>query len=87
MTTITVSSTGRITIPAAMRRELGWGPGTRLWAEACGDEIVLRRMRSIKELEGIFAHHAILGRTHEREHEIFEKAVAREVMEEMEGYE
>ena len=28
MTTIPVSSTGRITIPAAMRRQLGWGKGT-----------------------------------------------------------
>ena len=86
MTTLSISKTGRITIPAAMRRRLGWGPGTRLHViEQEDGSIVLRRVRSVAELEGIFAGHAVPGMTHEREHAIFEKAVAEEVMAETEG--
>jgi AbrB family looped-hinge helix DNA binding protein len=82
---ITISPTSRITIPAAIRRQLGWEAGTRLSVEVRGEELVLRRVRPLAELAGIFADYAVPGMTHERETELMEKAVAKQVMEETEG--
>jgi AbrB family looped-hinge helix DNA binding protein len=42
MPTITISPTGRMTIPAAMRRQLGIVPGTYLHVEERADGIFLR---------------------------------------------
>jgi len=88
MTTIAISSTGRITIPAAIRRQLGWEPGTRLHVLVKGDEIILRRVRTLAELGGIFAEYAIPGTTHEQEREAMYEYIAqhyREVLEETKG--
>lgn len=84
MTTITISPTGRITIPAAMRRKLGWGPGTRVHVVEQEDgSIVLRRVRTIAELAGIFKDYAIPGMTWEQEREAAEQSIAEEAMEGM----
>jgi len=42
MTTMTVNSDGRITIPAAIRRQLGLTKGSRLHVEQRGDKVFLR---------------------------------------------
>ncbi|MBU0609456.1 MAG: AbrB/MazE/SpoVT family DNA-binding domain-containing protein [Armatimonadetes bacterium] len=61
MRTIAISPTGRITVAAAMRRKLGWEPGTRLYVLVRDGEIALRRVLRVKDLEGIFADPALLG--------------------------
>lgn len=76
MTAVTVSSTGRITIPAAVRRELGWEPGTRLDVSVRGEVIYLRRIRTVAELAGILRPYAKPGTTHEQEREAMYKAIA-----------
>lgn len=83
MTTITVSSTGRITIPAALRRQLGIVPGSRLYVEVRDDEIILRRIKTVAELKGILADRAIPGMTWEQEREAAERSIAEEAMEGM----
>lgn len=84
MVTLTISKSGRITIPAAMRRKLGWEPGTRLHViEQEDGRIVLRRVRSVAELGGIFKDHAIPGTTWEQEREAAEQSIADEAMEGM----
>lgn len=58
MTKVRVSEQGRITIPADVRRKLGIQPGDELALEAREDEAVLRPLRSVDELFGIFHEYA-----------------------------
>jgi AbrB family looped-hinge helix DNA binding protein len=80
MTTLKISDKGQITLPATMRRKLRLEPQSRVTVEVRDDAIVLRPVKSIKELEGIF--HAYVPNpplTWEEEREIMERAVAEEV--------
>lgn len=47
MTTVTVSDKGQVVIPAAIRRRLGLGPGSKLDFELEGDSIRVRPQKSI----------------------------------------
>lgn len=55
MTTITVSTQGRITLPAEVRRRLGLAPQARLELEVRGEEILLRPARGETELPGLLS--------------------------------
>jgi len=83
MTTISVSPTGRITIPAAIRRQLGWEPGARLWVEEREGGLLLRRLRTVAGSRGALKNYAIAGMTWEQEREAAEQAMADEAMEGM----
>ena len=58
MTTGLVSERGQLTIPAAARRKLGIQPRSRVEIVVRDDEIVIRPLKSIRELRGIFRHYA-----------------------------
>jgi antitoxin PrlF len=60
---LTVSSRGRITLPAALRRRLGMGAGVRLEAVEGADGLKLRVVRSVPQsdvasLAGMLVAHA-----------------------------
>jgi AbrB family looped-hinge helix DNA binding protein len=58
MAVIRVSNRGQITIPAAARRKLGIKPESRLEIEVRDAEIVIRPLKSIGELFGVFSEYA-----------------------------
>lgn len=59
MITVQVSDKGRITIPAAMRRELGLEAKSRVVIEMHGDnEFTIRPLQSVEELGGISQNYA-----------------------------
>ncbi|QTD46083.1 AbrB/MazE/SpoVT family DNA-binding domain-containing protein [Ottowia testudinis] len=41
MTTLAISDNGRVLVPAALREELGFKPGTRIYAEVKDGSLVL----------------------------------------------
>jgi AbrB family looped-hinge helix DNA binding protein len=51
MSTLLVSSKGQIVLPAAMRRKLGWGAGTRLEISEEADGLKLRVIRSVPQAD------------------------------------
>lgn len=54
---------GRVVIPAAVRRELFWGPGTPVVVEAAGpDRAVVRRADTHCLFCQSPTHHQVLGR-------------------------
>jgi len=81
MTTTTISETGQLTLPAVIRKKAHIQPGTRVEIDFRDGEIVLRPLKRISELAGIF-HHAVDDRVsdHESIRIEMEEAVAREVM-------
>lgn len=75
----TVSSKGQITLPSAMRRKLGIKPETKVEIELQEDAIVVRPLRSISDLRGIFRDHAAKPPlTWEQERALAERALAEE---------
>ena len=82
MTTIKVSEKGQVTLPIEMRREYGLSAGAVLEVEAREEGLLLRRVKTVDEMYGMFAEYAIPGTTHDEEHRVMEKAVAEEVMRE-----
>lgn len=83
MTTIKLSDKGQITLPAAVRRTLRLEPHNRFSVELRDDEIVLRPVKPITELHGLFRAYArsrkVAWQTERRQ---MEKAVAEEVEDE-----
>jgi antitoxin PrlF len=76
-----VSNKGQITLPAEIRRKLGIGPNSSVEVIAREGEIVIRPVKSIGELYGIFEEQ-VRGRrrlSRETERRRMEEAVAREV--------
>ncbi len=76
-----LSDKGQITVPAPIRRKLGWKPGRELQVEVADDAITIRPLKSLDELEGIF-HDYVRGRSplsHEEETCLMELAVAEHV--------
>jgi AbrB family looped-hinge helix DNA binding protein len=53
--TVTVGSKGEVVIPKAIREQIGIRPGQRVRVERVGDEVRVRHVHSLDELEGIFA--------------------------------
>lgn len=47
MTTIRLSTRGRLTIPDEIRKTLGWEAGDEISVELRGDEVTLRRVTSL----------------------------------------
>lgn len=78
-----VSERGQITIPASVRRKLGWDTGRELEVALSEGEVVLRPVKTIAQLEGIF--HQYAGRrkvSWDAARREMEEAVAREVADE-----
>lgn len=70
MSTVTVSEKGQIVIPAALRRQLGIGPGTRLEvvAETGGFRVIVdpqRKGRSAADCLGVAGYSGRRVRTEE----------------------
>ena len=80
-----VSERGQISIPAAARKKLGIKPKSNVSVEVRENEIVIKPMKSIMEVAGIFREYA-KGKTTDWDtiREETMKAVAREVMGEAE---
>ena len=53
-TTVKVSTRGQITLPASIRRSLGIKPHSRVEIIVEDDRVILRPVRSIADLHGIF---------------------------------
>lgn len=84
MTSAKVSNKGQITLPADARRKLGIKPNSRVEVVVRDDEIVIRPLKTIAELHGIF-HKYVHGRKPvpwEQQRREMEQAVAREVEDE-----
>jgi len=54
MSIATVSSKGQLTLPSQHRRKLGIMPGSKVEVSVRGDELVLRPVPSLSELQGVF---------------------------------
>ncbi len=80
MILVKVSERGQISIPAAARRKLGIKPKSKVEVEVGEKEIILRPVRSISELYGIF-HRYAKGKTRDWEtiRTETERRVAREI--------
>lgn len=85
MTVVRVSERGQISIPAAVRRKLGIKPKSRVRVEIRENEIIIKPVKSISEVAGIF-HEYANGKTTDwdTQRAIAMEAVAREVMSETE---
>jgi AbrB family looped-hinge helix DNA binding protein len=79
-----VSNKGQITLPIAARRKLGIAPNSTVEVVTEGNEIVVRPIKSISQLYGVFHEH-VRGRKPigwESERRRMEQAVAQEVVNE-----
>lgn len=54
MTTAQVSDKGQVTLPSDMRKALGLKPRAKIEFELKGKEIVVRPVRSVREVRGMF---------------------------------
>ncbi len=83
MTRGTVSEKGQLTLPIAMRRKLGIRPRSRVELELRGNEIIIRPLKSISEVAGVFREYAEgVSADWESVRTETERAVAREVADE-----
>lgn len=80
MTTIKVSEKGQVTLPIDMRRKYGLSGGAVVEVEEHEEGLLLRRVKSVRELKGILRDHAIPGMTWEKEREAAEQSMAEEAM-------
>jgi len=58
MILVKVSERGQISIPAAARKKLGIQPKSKVEVEVREKEIILRPVRSVREVKGIFRKYA-----------------------------
>ncbi len=56
---IQLTSQGQITLPAAARRLVGFGPGDRLLVTPFGDKLEISKDFGVNSLQGIFAKYAV----------------------------
>lgn len=54
MTAVYVSDKGQITLPVDIRRKLGITPKTKMEVELRANEVVLKPVRSITDVKGMF---------------------------------
>ena len=80
MPTVTLSDKGQITLPAALRKKLRLRPRTQLDVSESNGVVMLKPVRDIMDLAGIFAEYA-QGRSNDWDEirEYTERAVAEEV--------
>ncbi len=55
MATANISDKGQVTLPATARRKLGIKPRSRVDIDVRGDEIVIRPVKSIRDVRGVFS--------------------------------
>ena len=55
MSIVSISEKGQVTLPAGARRKLGIRPRSRVDIDVRGDEIVIRPVKSIRDVRGIFS--------------------------------
>jgi AbrB family looped-hinge helix DNA binding protein len=80
MTITSISERGQISIPVAMRKKLGIKPKSRVSVEAGDNEITIRPMKSISDVEGIFCKQVKGNKgSWDKAREVAEQVVAREV--------
>lgn len=81
--TVKVSAKGQITLPAALRREFRIAPGSTVEVTAVEGGLLVRPLKSIRQLFGILHDRIPPGEPlgWEEERRIMEEAVAREVVE------
>jgi AbrB family looped-hinge helix DNA binding protein len=58
MVTVKMSEKGQITVPASIRRKIGFTPERRVSIETRDNEVILRPVRTISEVAGIFTEAA-----------------------------
>lgn len=76
----TITTKGQVTIPKSLRVQFAIGPKDKVDFVADGDRIILRPVRTLRDLRG-----SVQGRGEpEKEREVAKKAVAERVMGEME---
>lgn len=79
--TVKVGPKGQVVIPKRLREEIGIRPGEQVQVSRAGDEVRVRRVLSLAELEGIFADGpggtADIEEAHRRELEREERRAAR----------
>ncbi len=76
----TITTKGQVTIPKALRERFSIGPKDKVDFTADGDRIILRPVRTLRDLRGCIPGH---GKP-EEERNTAKKAVAKRVMGEME---
>ena len=62
MAAVHISEKGQLTLPIAARRKLGITARSKVEVVVCDNEIILRPVRSIKDVKGIFTE-AARGKT------------------------
>jgi AbrB family looped-hinge helix DNA binding protein len=79
---VKVSARGQITLPAALRREFGLAPGSTVEVTVVEGGLLVRPLKSIRQLSGIFSDRIPPGGPlgWEEERRMMEEAVAREVV-------
>ena len=83
MATVRISDKGQVTLPAAARRKLGIAPKSHVDIEVRENEIVIRPIKSVGELGGVFRERA-KGKTtdwktiRDRTEQVVAEEVARE---------
>ena len=80
MTLVVISEKGQITLPSALRRKLGIKPRSRVEVELREHEIIVRPVKTVRELYGAL-HEYAEGKTDDWEtvRRLTEQAVAEEV--------
>lgn len=58
MTTMRISNKGQVTLPAEIRRRFGLTEQSSLEVEVRDAEIVIRPVKSVREVRGIFSEYA-----------------------------
>ena len=58
MTKVRISEKGQMTLPAAVRRKLGIGPGSEVDVQVREGEVVVRPLKTISEVAGVFRRYA-----------------------------
>lgn len=80
MISVKVSENGQITIPSSIRKEAHLLPGTRVELELRDNEIVLRPIKPLHELYGVFKQYAIgIGNDYDHIRELAIERVAEEI--------
>lgn len=58
MTIAIMSKKGQLTIPSSIRRQVNMQPGMQVEVIVRGDEVVLRPLKPLRELAGIYQEYA-----------------------------
>lgn len=74
MNLVTVTSQGQVSIPAKMRRELGFDKQKKAWVTSEGKRIIIEPATDILSLKGSLHHKAKKGMSIQKIIEIEEKA-------------